>query len=136
MIRSLSLRSRWAAASRRASADPAFARVERELPVVDRERPPVARVRVLPLARLLLALARLLPADLRVPPEPERLDFVLLARVLREPLLELDLLDPPLLACGMASLPWTDLAIACTLSRDGPPMRAAILRTGRIWVSS
>jgi hypothetical protein len=103
MIRSLSLRSRCAAASSRASPPPV--RVERAppLPLVDLERLAVLR------ERLPLALARLL--------EPERLDFAVLARlplarvlrcpllapVLRDPLLELDLLDPPLLDCGMVA---------------------------------
>jgi hypothetical protein len=98
MIRSLSLRSRLAAASTRASAAPVLARVDRELPLEDRL--PVARARVLPLARLLLArvlLARPLLADL-----------VVLARVLRDPLLEPVLFDPPLLACGMLP-PWYEI---------------------------
>jgi hypothetical protein len=60
---------------------------------------------VLALARLLVLLARPLLALRLVPPrlpaEPERPDLVLPARVLLDPLLELDLLDPPLLACGM-----------------------------------
>jgi hypothetical protein len=103
MIRSLSLRSRFAAASARASAEPAFVPADRGRLLEDRV--PVARVRLPPLARLLLArlllarplLARPLPADLAVP-----------ERVLRDPLLEPVLLDPPLLACGMLP-PWYEL---------------------------
>jgi hypothetical protein len=101
-----------ATASTRASAEPAFARVDRERVLLAFARVPVD------LARVLLAFARLLLAALRVPEDPERLDFAPLARVLRDPLLELDLLDPPLLACGMLP-PWTELAICCTLPRDG-----------------
>jgi len=119
MIRSLSVRSRLATASTRASAEAAFARVERErveLAFVAFARVVLAFARVLlAFARLLVAfarllLARLLLAALRVPEDPDPLDFALLARVLRDPLLELDLLDPPLLACGMLP-PWTDFGV-------------------------
>jgi hypothetical protein len=132
MIRSLRVRSRLATASTRASAEAAFARVERDRPLLAFARvlvafarvvPVFARVlpvfaRVLPLARLLLALARVLLAALRVPEDPDPLDFALLPRVLRDPLLELDLLDPPLLACGMLP-PWTILGLCSTLPRHG-----------------
>jgi hypothetical protein len=101
MMRSFSLRSRCAAASTRASAEPAAGRVVRARPsAVDRARPVAARER--------LAVAEVRPEDARVdfpPPEPLPADRALrdplAPRVLRDPLLELDLLDPPLLDCGM-----------------------------------
>jgi hypothetical protein len=89
MMRSLSFRSRWAAASKRASAEPRVVRVERDLLVL--ERVPLFDER----ARLLVALE---PDD-RV--DVERDDFADDERARREPVPEPDLPEPPLLACGM-----------------------------------
>ena len=98
MIRSLSLRSRCAAASKRASAEPAAAPVDRVLPVLERElveRDPVERelLRV-ERPRLLVLLE---PEDFA---DEEREDV---ARVRRALLPEPDVPEPPLLACGMLS---------------------------------
>jgi hypothetical protein len=128
MIRSLSLRSRLAAASTRASADPALARVDREAPPLE-DRLPVARARLLPLARLLLLarlpLARVLLAD-----------FVVLARVLRDPLLEPVLFDPPLLACGMLPPSYELGDLRAPYLATAPRCAERLRGTRRIWVSS
>jgi hypothetical protein len=117
MIRSLSLRSRCAAASKRASPEAPVARVERErLPLVGRVRPPAverARAlvveRVLPLAALLRVLRFAAPERLA----PLELDFALEL----DPLLVVDLRDPLLLGCGMVLLLKTDSRTGGTLSR-------------------
>jgi hypothetical protein len=89
MIRSFSLRRRCAAASKLASAVPPAVRVERDLLVL--VRVPAFDER----ARLLVLLER----DRLVLPERE--DLVDDARARREPVPDPDLLEPPLLACGM-----------------------------------
>jgi hypothetical protein len=122
MIRSLSLRRRCAAASRRASAAGAAVRVDRDLLAVVRE--PLLDER----ARLaLLERARLLALAERPPPLalPERVDFVDDDRGLREPVPDPDLLEPPLLACGMVppcNCYWaTDSAPYLAMASRGTP---------------
>jgi hypothetical protein len=96
MIRSLSLRSRFAAASRRASAEPRPALVDRDLLVLDRVPLLVERER-------LVALEREDCDDVERDdlPDVERDDLPDDDRVRREPAPEPDLPEPPLLACGM-----------------------------------
>jgi hypothetical protein len=121
MIRSLSLRTRCAAASKRASDDPAAGREERArlavpdrlLLLVDRPRLPLALDR-LPLAvdredfAVLLRARRVAP--LEPDPELDLPELDLLELDLPEPpLLDPDPPEPPLLACGMLP-PWIDWA--------------------------
>jgi len=96
MIRSLSLRRRCAAASKLASAAPPAVRVDRDRLVL--VRVPAFGERARPL--VLLERDRLvLPEREDLVPEPE--DLVVDARARREPVPDPDLLEPPLLACGM-----------------------------------
>src|SRR4051812_15134840 len=103
MIRSLSLRSRWAAASTRASAAPAapVARLRAALLVERVDRAPLEDRALLVEERALLAEERPLPDERPVLLDfPVLLDRELVVRRRPEPPLELDP-DPPLLACGM-----------------------------------
>src|SRR5437588_9174704 len=113
MIRSFSCRSRWAAASKRASAEPRAAPADRDRPAPERAALFVAR------ERLLVAPERVdFAEDERVDPDrlvPERVDP---DRVdddrARPPVPELDLPEPPLLACGLLPPSRVTGPFACT----------------------